>query len=147
MTNDTKEAVKIRNEKPPVYDNACAAFKVNPGRTLFTYGDTIYNPGGIEPIPDHLIEHEKVHMEQQGYSEEGAAEWWGKFLRDPAFRLEQEAQAYAKQYAFVCRKVTGREQRFHFRWDLAGILSGPLYGNCIGRQEAAALIQRLSGVK
>jgi hypothetical protein len=134
---------------PPCYDNVCAAFQVNPLGVYFTYGDAIYVPNPSNYPPPDIIEHEKVHMKQQGYSEEGAAEWWGKFLRDPDFRIQQEAAAYARQYAFLVedRRINGREQRFHVRWTLAGQLSGPMYGNAISRHDAAALIQRLSGVK
>jgi hypothetical protein len=137
----------IKNEKPPIWDNACAAFKINPANTLFTFGDTIYNPGGIDPIPAHLLVHEEVHAEQQGHNDEGAALWWGKFLRDHSFRLEQEARAYGAQYTFLCKTVKDRNQRYKILWDLAGILSGPLYANCSSRQGAVKLIQGFAGVK
>ena len=149
--------MKILNEKPPIWDAACAAFKVNPGATVFTYGEKLYNPAGID-IPDHLMVHEETHSEQQlafvaperrtaENWDEGAALWWGKYLREPAFRLEQEAQAYAKQFAFICRQIKDRNRRFKIGMDLANILSGPLYGRCIGTNEAYQLIKKLSNVK
>lgn len=137
----------IKNEKPPIWDSACAAFNINPANTLFTFGDTIYNPGCIDPIYDHLIAHEEVHARQQ--TEDGMTPelWWGKFLRDHNFRLEQEAKAYGAQYAFICKSVKDRNQRYKVLWDLAGILSGPLYANCTSRQGAIKLIQGFSGLK
>lgn len=157
--------MKIKYELPPIWDNVCVAFDVNPGTTLFTYGDTIYNPGAVEPIPDHLVVHEEVHAEQQnckyvikkssvGFSttpieiKKMTPElWWGKFLRDPVFRLDQEAQAYGAQYAFMCKTNKDRNHRYKTLWYLAGILSGSLYGNCTSRQEAVKLIQKFSGMK
>lgn len=136
----------IKNEKPPIWDNACAAFKVNPGTTLFTYGDTLYNPAGISPLADHLLIHEEVHAVQQKHNDKDAALWWGKFLRDPQFRLEQEAEAYGKQYAFICKTVKDRNQRYKVLFDLAGILSGPLYGGCASRSEAMSMIKKIAGI-
>lgn len=137
----------IKNEKPPIWDNVCAAFKINPANTLFTFGDIIYNPDGIPHLADHLITHEEVHAKQQ--TEDGMTPelWWGKFLRDHSFRLEQEARAYGAQYAFICKSVKDRNQRYKILWDLAGILSGPLYANCTSRQGAIRLIQGFAGVK
>lgn len=139
--------MKISNTKPPIWDSACAAFNINPANTLFTFGDTIYNPGGIDPIPAHIITHEEVHEKQQTKDGMTPELWWGKFLRDPAFRLDQEARAYGAQYAFVCKTVKDRNQRYKIMWDLAGILSGPLYANCTSQQGAIRLIQGFAGVK
>lgn len=139
--------MKIINEKPPIWDNVCDAFGTNLVNILFTYGDSLYNPSGIDPIVDHLLVHEEIHAEQQGHNEKDAALWWGKFLRDPDFRLDQEARAYGAQYAFICKTVKDKNQRYKILWDLAGILSGPLYANCSSRQGAVKLIQSFAEVK
>lgn len=133
------DGVKVVIGKPPVWDSVCAAFQVRPERTLFTYGDTIYNPGGFV-IPPDLVEHERTHIEQQGGNAEGAALWWGKFLRDPQFRVEQEGRAYGRQLAFFQRQEKDEEKRRKAQERLARSLSSPLYGNCIGFVEAWALI-------
>ena len=137
---------EVKIEKPPIWNDICFAFGIIPQKVLFTYGDTIYNPDNVK-IPDDIIEHEKVHMEQQNHNVNDAALWWGKFLRDPAFRVDQESKAYAVQYRFVCKFVTDRNQRFNFRMELARLLSGPLYGNSISQKDAEKLIYKLSGVK
>ena len=146
--NTPNGAVKITFEKPPVWNNICAAFGIVPDTAVFTYGDMIYNPNMMD-LPDFIIEHEKVHMMQQGFSNEGAAVWWGKFLRDPEFRLDQEAQAYAAQYDHIClsRKVKDRNARFRIRMDLARILSGPLYHRAIGTIPALKLIEKYAKTK
>lgn len=122
--------MKIVIGKPPVWNNVCNAFQINPGITLFTYGDAIYNPGGAQ-ITDDLMIHEQVHGKQQKHNDDEAALWWGKYLRDPEFRLSQELEAYAEQYKFLCRKIQNKQQRFEIVKRMATILSGPLYGNCI----------------
>ena len=92
--------MKIVNEKPPIFDKIVkAGMSPSLDSTIFTYGDTIYNPSG-RPIPDHLIAHEARHFKQQGND---PAAWWDKYLVDKEFRFEQEAEAYANQYKFLCK--------------------------------------------
>ena len=137
--------VKVKVEKPPIYEEVIKVFEINPESTLFTYGDTIYAPGGGD-IPDHLIIHEQVHMKQQNYNDADAAIWWENFLKDKEFRLTQEAEAYAAQYAFICKTVKNHEERFKIRMDLAKFLSGAMYGFMINQVEGAGLINRLANV-
>lgn len=132
--------VTVIVDRPPCFDSVCAAFNMMPKYAVFSYGDKVYSPD-VENLPDHLIEHEKVHLRQQGHSEEGAALWWGKFLRDPQFRIDQEIEAYARQYQYFCSKVTDREKVAKFVWSLAQSMSGPLYDNCISHYEAMQRIK------
>lgn len=136
--------MEIKIAKPPIYDSACSAFKINPETVLFTYGDTIYNPGGVN-LSDDLIKHEEVHAEQQNHNDEEAALWWGKYLRDPEFRLKQEVEAYGKQYWYICRyKTSNKQTQFTILKRFAQILSGPLYGECVGLLRAMQLIKEQS---
>lgn len=131
--------VNIKIEKPPVWDSICATFQINPIGVFFTYGDTIYNPSGL-PIPGEIVEHERVHMKQQ--KEMGPDIWWGKFLRDPKFRAEQEAEGYARQYSVMAQRLSGQNQKFNYLKHLAELLSGPMYGNCISYMSAILLIRK-----
>lgn len=135
----------IKNEKPPIWVNVCTALNINPKNVLFTYGDIIYNPDGVN-IPDHIIVHEEVHEKQQ--SQEGMTPelWWGKFLRDIEFRIDQESEAYAVQYRFFCKHKKDRNQRNRFLVGLAQSLSGPLYGKSISYIEAMQLIRKRANV-
>ena len=131
--------MKIVNEKPPIFDKIIAAgMSPSLDSTIFTYGDIIYNPSG-QPIPDHLIAHEATHTKQQG---EFPKTWWGKYLSDEKFRFEQEAEAYANQYAFICKTVKDRNIRVKILYELARILAGPTYGNIITRTKAMELIKQ-----
>lgn len=59
--------------------------------TIFTYGNTIYNPAGGK-LPLELLAHELIHVEQQeGVNPEV---WWAMYLSDPAFRLGVEIPAH-----------------------------------------------------
>lgn len=142
----TEDQFEVIVGKPPVFDMVAQAFQINPINALFTYGNKIYNPGDMD-IPEYLIVHEKVHMQQQDFSEQGAVMWWGKFLRDPEFRLDQEAQAYGKQYGYMCatmKQFAGIYARLKLRSDLARILAGPLYNFCTSHGEAMGLINKYS---
>jgi len=158
---DMIDGVKISYEKPPIWDAVCVTFKINP-RCYFTYGDTLYNPSKL-PIPPEIIAHEKVHIEQQkatilikhravGMSTEkpniiemNPALWWGKFLREPEFRIDQEAKAYGRQYEYICSVIKDDKTRTKYLEQLAESLSGPLYNSCVSKKEAVILIQKYSG--
>lgn len=144
---ESDETVEIVNEKPPIYDNLCAALKIKPVNVFFTYGNKIYNPDNAE-IPPEIIEHEKVHMKQQRAKYKGIQMtpelWWGKYLRDPEFRLDQEDKGYARQYDAVCSIQKDRNRRARYLWGLAMSLSGPLYGDIITHSEAMKKIKKLS---
>ena len=142
----TKFGVRIIYDRPPMWDAVCSTFQINPRNVIFSYGDCIYNPDQID-LPDFLVEHEKVHFGQQGHTQEGAALWWGKFLRDPEFRVSQEVEAYGKQYKAMFSQISDRNQAARVLWNLAASLSGPLYNKAISHQEAMRLIKLSSGIK
>jgi len=127
--------LQVLIEHPPVYDNICASIGVPSKTAVFTYGKILYNPGnGI--IADHLFAHEELHSKRQGETPEL---WWGKYLRDTAFRLDEEAQAYGRQYAFLCKTFKDRNRRALIAMDLGRFLASPLYGKICTLPEAINL--------
>jgi hypothetical protein len=132
--------MEIKNERPPIWDSACATFEITP-KTIFTYGNAIYNPFEIN-ITEDLIAHETIHAAQQGGNDKDAALWWGKYLREPSFRLDQESKAYAAQYKYFCTVYKDRNKRMRILFDLARTLCGPLYGQCSSHLNAVSLIKR-----
>jgi hypothetical protein len=135
--------MKILREYPPIYEDIIN-YGMHPRQgTIFTYGDTIYNPDGIE-IPEYLMIHEEVHSKQQGADPDA---WWGRYLIDEYFRIEQETEAYAKQYDFMCKKVKDRNQRNRLLIDIAKIVSSPTYGNVITTSAAMIQIKNKSKIK
>lgn len=101
---------------------------------LFAYGDTIYSPSG-KNIPDYLITHEEVHQRQQT-AIGGPKIWWDKYLSDDKFMLSQEIEAYHEQYKFYCAQEKELSLRYKMLMACATALSGPVYGNSIGKAHA-----------
>ena len=135
--------MQIKHEKPPIYD-AIIANKMRPHNGIvYTYGNTIYNPSGLN-LPQYIIEHEETHSIQQGDNPDA---WWKRYLKDKYFRIEQEIEAYINQYVFMCQMYKDRNQRDRILRQLAGILSGPVYGNIISESKAYWTIRDRSNVK
>jgi len=137
--------VKVIHDYPPVWGSVCKAFQIIPKYAVFSYGDCVYNPSG-QHLPDDIIEHEKVHLRQQKYSREEASLWFGKFLREPEFRISQEIEAYAEQYKYLCKQFSDRNKRFKVLHNLGSIMSGPIYNKCITCSEAMERIKKQSKV-
>lgn len=157
--------MKILNERPPewIMTGCLDQFRVKVDNTFWTYGDTIYNPGGIS-IPEDIIAHEEQHGRQQEAYVGGCVDaycieeqhslhkdtlgkdgWWREYLTNPRFRLEQESEAYGEQYRFFCENRKDRNQRYRFLVLISRQLSGPLYQLSISAQQARAIILVLSG--
>ena len=135
----------IKHENPPewIMTGCLSSFRVDPMHTVWTYGDTLYNPGGIF-VTEDLLAHEQTHQAQQERIEGGKDAWWRQYLADPEFRLEQELQAYGMQYAYYCTQRKDRNQRFRFLYRLASTLAGPLYQVAISRSDAQAAIKEVA---
>lgn len=125
--------------RPPIYDRACAAFVVSP-KTIFAWGDAIYVPPGSPPLERHLIVHEETHLAQQAAAG-GPEAWWERYLVDDAWRLEQELEAYRRQYQVACQMIPRRPNRLQFLRAIAEDASGPLYGSLLTRSEAERRIR------
>lgn len=133
--------MKTLRQLPPNIDQIQRHFDINP-RVIFTYGDTIYNPGGGKIDPSLMV-HEEVHMLQQGDDPQG---WWDKYVTDVQFRLDQEVEAYRTQYKFYlenyCMKngKVRRSRLSKFIRRVAGDLSSSIYGGIVTYDQAVELI-------
>lgn len=133
MTDKPKnDGMDVVIGKPPVWEEANKLFKLEELKldTVFTYGNTLYNPSG-HSIPMDLYAHEQTHAHQHNHDDTVAKLWWKRYLEDPDFRVEQEAEAYGAQYAFLCKREKDRNKRAQMLWTLAQALSGPMYGGVI----------------
>lgn len=108
-----------------------------PDSAVFTVGKTVYS---LHPdrLTADVLRHEGVHAKQQA-GLFGALIWWVRFLLKPAFRLEQEVEAYHVQFTQTI--VKDRNQRARWLLDLANILSGEMYGRIVTTSEARRLIE------
>ena len=135
--------IKISNEEPPIYKSVCKFLGYKDVQAFFTYGDTLYNPAKL-PIPNDIKVHEKVHMRRQQIGDMTPELWWGKWLRDEKFRINEEAVAYGSQFRALKKTHKDRNHQCRILHDLARSLSGDLYGNVISHGEAMLLIKNYS---
>lgn len=144
----TQGGMTVREELPPewIMQGCLSKFRVNPEYTYWTYGDILYNPGG-HAIPDYVAAHEERHMKQQSEIEGGKDAWWKKYLADPRFRLEQEADAYGAEYRYFCKTRPDRNLRARFLHLKAQQLASPLYQVAVSQQQASDMIAILAGQK
>jgi len=120
--------MKVIHEYPPIYEAILSAGMRPNSTTIYAYDGNIYAPE-VESVPDDLIAHESTHIRQQSTQPDA---WWSRYLDDPYFRIEQEAEAYAAQYDYVCQHMLkDRNARVRFLQRLAGSLSSPIYGSVI----------------
>lgn len=133
--------MKVKNEKPPIWNKLRKALNFNETLTVFTYGHVIYNPsGGV--VPTDVVIHEQVHERQQeGFL--GPWRWWRKFIKSPQFRYEQELEAYRVQYQWMRARLGDREKLVRYLSALAGCLSGEMYGSIVSYSEAMQLIKEI----
>jgi hypothetical protein len=124
--------MRIVRGHPPLFDEIDMVFGVAGKPVIFAYGDTIFNPMGVE-VTHALHAHETVHSVRQGNN---PAAWWRRYLDDPNFRLVEELLAHREEYDALCSKASHRnERRFHLK-QVAQKLCAPLYGNLISYAQA-----------
>lgn len=128
--------MKISHNKPPHFKIMQKVFGCDWERTAFAFSNTIYSK---YPLPDHLIEHESVHLKQQGFNFIGAWIWLALYLSSKRFRYHMELQAYRKQWQFF-KEHYAFQYRGEFIAKIAGDLSGELYGNIVTYNEAVRKI-------
>lgn len=133
--------VKILNEKPPIYDMLREnGLNFKEDKTIFTYGDAIYNPANID-IPQDLIAHEMEHMRQQREIQGGPEMWWARYIQDPLWRIQQEVEAYRVQYQYFCSKKKSRDAQLRVLVAIGNVLGSATYGNVVTPAAAIRLIQ------
>lgn len=121
----------LSSEKPPVYDMCVEQFGISWTNTIFAYGDTIHAEYP-ERLSKDIIEHEKIHLKQQGGNPES---WWERYFVDSEFRLSQELEAYQRQYR-VLREYEDKNELVRKVYFWADMLSGKQYGYLISKEEA-----------
>ncbi len=138
----TKPFIKVSTEKPPVWDDLVKNFGVEWGTpiksVIVAYGDTLHCS---EEPTDDVVQHELIHLEQQGYTQEGAKKWYIRYIADPEFRLDQELQAYRAQFQFVKSYSKDRNALNRYLNRLATDLASPMYGHLIAQWKARKLIR------
>lgn len=124
-------------DKPPVWDALAERFNPEWEHTAVAYGDTIH---AKYPLPADIEVHERTHLEQHGFTKEGAKKWWEQYLTDPQFRYEQELEAYRVQYQFLTKTIKDRNELHRRLHTIAGHLAS-MYGLEITQSEALKAIK------
>ena len=145
--------MRVLNTFPPNWNKIKEAFpNAEAEKAVFCYGEVVHNPFNSNITRD-LEVHEAVHSKQQGDDPE---KWWEKYISDPAFRLEQEIEAYGVQvYHLKTTKVMREDEKGkwvevyipsrvieYYLEKIAQTLSGPLYGNIIAYHKAHTRIRK-----
>lgn len=128
--------MKVVHANPPNIDAIDAVFHVRGlAGVVFTFGDTIYVPGG-EALSPMLLSHEGVHYSRQTNDPEKIAAWWHRYLVDAEFRYNEELPAHRAEYRQFCALETDRNARIKYLTTIAHRLAGPLYGGVVKPGEA-----------
>ena len=132
--------MNVVHAHPPNIDQIDVVFHVKQRHGIYyTYGDTIYNPSGVEISPA-LKAHEGVHYDRQTNDPAKIDAWWDKYLVDPEFRLAEELAAHQVEYKVYCGYVKDRNRQHRMLIGIAQRLAGPLYGNLLSATKARKLI-------
>ncbi len=105
---------QIVHDLPPNYEELVKVFGEGANwykGTVFTYAKTIFCK---DPIPDHVLAHECIHIRQQ--MEIGVKEWWKRYIKDVGFRLEQEIEAYRTEYKYVVDHLEKHKHFYYLRY-------------------------------
>ena len=100
---------------------------------FFAYDNIVYtkiNPLTVEKRFWDYVQHEQVHFKQQ--EKYGLENWIKQYLSNDKFRLEMEIEAYKTQ-SFLYKDRNGRAK---FIEHASNVLSSPIYGNIITKNEA-----------
>lgn len=133
--------MNIIHDWPPNIDAIRKVFPDLPKGVIFCYAPDIYVPGGAD-VPPHIIDHEAIHIDQQG---EFPELWWRKYLADPKFRLREEVPAHIAEYASIVKSGKSRPIRRRALKAIAARLSGKLYGHLLKKKDAERIIKGAVG--
>ncbi len=157
---EVTDILEIVTAFPPNFDSIQVVLPHASRDHVFCYDGKIYNPSG-KKLPIDIQYHEYIHSLQHEEFEGGCTAWWVKYLMDPDFRLDQELEAYGKQFAFAKRNLieTDEDVRVrtqnkshlgggvnnilkHLLFDMAIALSGKEYGSLLSYGRAESAIKR-----
>jgi hypothetical protein len=131
--------MRVLRAFPPNFTHIAKVFPFIRGKQgiLYAYGDTLYNPSGV-PVTPWIAAHEAIHMARQ--KAQGVTDWWGSYLTNPTFRLDEEVLAHRAEWATFKLTKYSDNQKARYLTQMAERLSSPLYGGLVLEHEAMALI-------
>lgn len=127
--------MKTNHTIPPVFYKLKEKFGVEWGNIIIAHYPDIYC---AVDIPEQKYVHEKVHLDRQKVM--GVGEWWGKYLSDEAFRLNEEVLAYRVEAEWIKNNIATRNERRHLLNIIYSDLASYVYGNIISESESKKLL-------
>jgi hypothetical protein len=131
----TNERMKIINEIPPIFYKLQEQFGVSWSDIIIAYAPNIYAPREISKGKEV---HERIHIKRQG--EIGVENWWGMYLSDPEFRLNEELISYKGEIEWIKQQDYNRNERRYLLNKIYQDLSSSMYGFIIREDEAKELL-------
>lgn len=129
---------QIIKDFPPNYEEVRKAFPAIKGRNiLFSWGDKLYNPGGIL-VPRFIRVHEAAHGARQKGDVEG---WWRRYIDDPDFLLEEELIAHSVEQEYRLKHAFNRRERRAILKQTAERLASRIYGPVVSKKKARKLLE------
>lgn len=129
--------MRIVKAYPPNIVEIEQCFDLTGKTPVFCYGQVLFNPHGC-PVDQYLLAHEVTHSAQQGSN---VIDWWSLYLKDNAFRLLQEVEAYHAQYLMFSQTQKDRNKVAWYLNRMAIDLSSAMYGNLCTLQKAREYIK------
>lgn len=126
--------MKTRHDIPPIFYKLKEKFSVEWGKVIVAHYPDIFC---AVDIPEQKYVHEEVHLDRQKVM--GVGEWWGKYLTDEAFRLNEEVLAYRTEIEWIKKNVPLRNERRYLLNLIYSDLASYVYGNIISEAEAKKL--------
>jgi len=127
--------MKTNHEVPLVFHKLKEKFGVEWGSIIIAHYPDIYC---AVDIPEQKYVHEKVHLDRQKLM--GVGEWWGRYLSDDAFRLNEEVLAYRAEVEWIKKNVATRNERRYLLNKIYTDLSSYVYGHIVSEDEAKKLL-------
>lgn len=133
--------LNVIHNRPPNFADIDAIFNVRTKHgVLFCYGSNLFNPSGVE-VPTWIMAHEIAHSERQGDTIDAIRAWWGRYLTEPKFRLDEEIIAHQAEWKAYLETRPNRQQRRGYLVQISKRLSSDLYGKMITKERAKEIIQ------
>jgi hypothetical protein len=108
--------------------------------TVFTWGETVYAPGGAHILTPALRAHEGVHYSRQTNNAMRIEAWWNNYMSDAEFRLAEELPAHRAEFKQFCADHRDSNQRIRFLHSIGARLASPLYGGLLSAAQARRVI-------
>lgn len=102
---------RIITGRPPNFEAIVERFPLARNtETVFAYNGAIYTLMDQSKLPVYLINHECIHLNRQGDTEDSTLDWWENYLRYDEFRYHEELLGHVAEFKTLA-ETGNRQQR------------------------------------